>query len=95
VIDGSPAAKIFLIQPPRTFLYSDTYQNKVSQYVADEVNRVIAEVGKEFGCQVIDTSLIFGTYNADQWFTADGQYIHPNSSFGGPKIAEYIRSQII
>ena len=94
VIDGNPAAIIFLIQPPRTFLYSDTYQNKVAQYVADEVNRVIADVGKEFGCQVIDTSLIFGAYNAAQWFTSDGVWIHPNSGFGGPKIADYIASQI-
>ncbi|MGY3437374.1 MULTISPECIES: SGNH/GDSL hydrolase family protein [unclassified Marinovum] len=94
VIDGNPAAIIFLVQPPRTFLYSDTYQNKVAEYASDEVNRVIAGVGDEFGCQVIDTSRIFGTYNAAQWFTADGQYIHPNAA-GGRKIADYIASQIL
>lgn len=94
VIDGNPAAIIFLIQPPRTFLYPETYQNKVSEYEADAMNRVIADVGDEFGCQVIDTSKIFGTYNASQWFTADGQYIHPNAA-GGRKIAEYILSQIV
>jgi lysophospholipase L1-like esterase len=94
VIDGNPAAIIFLIQPPRTFLYGETYQAKEAEYAAIELNRVIAGVGREFGCQVIDTSLIFGTYNADQYFIADGLYVHPNDA-GGKKIAEYIASQIL
>lgn len=93
IVDANPTATIICIAPHQTALYGDTYQNKVYEYVTNNVNRIIKDVADEFGCQVIDMQPLFGTYNASQWFVSDGVWIHPNAA-GGLKMADYIASQL-
>lgn len=93
IVDANPEAIIICIQPHQTILYTDTTPNRVNEFVTDELNRVIADVADEFGCQLINMKKLFGWYNASQWFTSDGVWIHPNTA-GGLKMADYIASNL-
>lgn len=97
VVDANPDAQIIVIGPFATLVKSNDYISRGYDYLTIEENKVIEECAREFSCQYINLYPLFGRYGADRYFSKnDGSvYIHPTSSKGGRKIAEYIASQIM
>lgn len=97
VVDANPNAQIIVIGPFATLIKSNDYISRGYDYLTIEENKVIEECAREFSCQYINLYPLFGRYGADRYFRGtDGSvYIHPTTSEGGRKIAEYIASQIM
>ena len=95
IVDGNPNAEIIVIGPFSTFVKAHPYVNRGYDYLTAQQNDVIKEAANDFSCRYIDLSLLFGRYNAADYFGgSDGTvFIHPNGK-GGKKIADYIHSQL-
>lgn len=82
-------SRVILMQPPKAFSVNGKIKFEITdKTIANEIHNIIAETGKQQGCEVLDLYEL--TKKHPEWY-ADG--VHPNER-GNREIAEVIAKKV-